>query len=187
MPACTGDSVRSSFHTRSALASPQSWPSRARQVEDDLRGRLAIDPRAPLCVAPAARAAHSTSPCLPLRTRWRQPASTTSAMRAVPVRTKSWTIRRSSDSEQMRRAMLIGLGLQRVLANDIESAQLTALHRLEHLRQMPALFRRHLHVPMLDRTWPALRRSRRAESLAADRGARPCRRRPARCSDPEAD
>ena len=49
--------------------------------------------------------------------------------------------------EQMRRARLVGLRLHRVLADHVERAQLAALHRLEHPRQVPAPSRRDRHAP----------------------------------------
>ena len=40
--------------------------------------------------------------------------------------------------EQLDRALLVGLGLDRVLADAVDRGQVTALHRVEHPRQVPA-------------------------------------------------
>ena len=73
--------------------------------------------------------------------------NTTSAMAAVSVRNRSWTISVSSMPSSLRRAMLVGFRLDRVLADDVDRLQLAALHRVEHRRQVPPALRRHGHAP----------------------------------------
>ncbi len=55
----------------------------------------------------------------------------------------SWTIEQIEPFEQTPRLLRVGFGLHRVLAEDIERPQLTVLHRLEHLAQMPSAFVRN--------------------------------------------
>ena len=109
--------------------------------------------------------------------------STTSASSAVLVRKMSCTTRWSRPSSSFSRVLRVGLGLGRVLADDVERAQLAALHRLEHLREVPAVARLDRGRPRPARTARGPRgRARCPGSPAACSGSRPCRRRPARCS-----
>src|SRR5437667_4887022 len=48
----------------------------------------------------------------------------------------------------MPRVILIRLRLQRILTDDIQSAEVSTLHRFEHLREVPAFFGRNLSTPM---------------------------------------
>ena len=73
--------------------------------------------------------------------------STTSASSAVFVRKMSCTTMWSSALEQPQRARSVGLGLRGVLADDVERAQVAALHRLEHLAQVPSARRPEGCVP----------------------------------------
>ena len=50
-------------------------------------------------------------------------------------------------AQQVHRVFDVGLRLRRVLAEAVDGAQLAALHRLEHLRQVLAVARRHGGVP----------------------------------------
>ena len=50
--------------------------------------------------------------------------------------------------EQVDRALLVGLGLDRVLADAVDRGQLAALHRVEHPRQVPAALRRDRDAPL---------------------------------------
>ena len=49
--------------------------------------------------------------------------------------------------EQADGALLVGLGLDRVLADAVHGGQVAALHRIEHPRQVPAAVRWHRHAP----------------------------------------
>ena len=51
--------------------------------------------------------------------------------------------------EQVQRVHRVGLRLRRILADDVQRLQLAALHRLEHLRQVPAVARLDRHAPGL--------------------------------------
>src|SRR5207253_2361013 len=55
--------------------------------------------------------------------------------------------RRSTSPSGSRGACRAGLGLRRVLADHVERGQVAALHRLEHLRQVPAVAWLDLDVP----------------------------------------
>src|SRR5436309_13989576 len=44
--------------------------------------------------------------------------------------------------------ILVGLGLERVLANDVKGAQFSAFHRLKHLRQVPPFLWRNRNAPI---------------------------------------
>ena len=50
--------------------------------------------------------------------------------------------------EQVDRPLLVGLGLDRVLADAVDRGQVAALHRVEHARQVPAALRRDRHAPL---------------------------------------
>ena len=50
--------------------------------------------------------------------------------------------------EQVDRALLVGLGLDRVLADAVDRGQVAALHRVEHARQVPAALRRDRDAPL---------------------------------------
>ena len=50
--------------------------------------------------------------------------------------------------EQVDRPLLVGLGLDRVLADAVDRGQLAALHRVEHPRQVPAALRRDGDAPL---------------------------------------
>ena len=65
---------------------------------------------------------------------------------------------------------------------DVERGQLAAVHRLEHARTGASRASAGCRSPRPSRTSRGARRSRRTGSPAADRAARPCRRRPGRCS-----
>ena len=49
--------------------------------------------------------------------------------------------------EQPHRALLVGLALRRVLADDVDGAQVAVLHGLEHPGQVQPRLRRHGHAP----------------------------------------
>ena len=79
-----------------------------------------------------------------------QPAaagSTTSASSAVPVRSMSCTTRVSRPLSRRDGAVLVRLGVGRVLADHVEGRHLAALHGLEHLGEVPAALRRDRHSP----------------------------------------
>ena len=48
----------------------------------------------------------------------------------------------------MDRPLLVGLGLDRVLADAVDRGQVAALHRVEHPRQVPAALRRDRDAPL---------------------------------------
>ena len=50
-------------------------------------------------------------------------------------------------AQQVARPLLVGLGLDRVLADHVERLELAALHRVEHPGQVPATLRRDRHAP----------------------------------------
>ncbi len=50
--------------------------------------------------------------------------------------------------EQVDRPFLVGLGLDRVLADAVDRGQVAALHRVEHPRQVPAALRRDRDTPL---------------------------------------
>ena len=50
--------------------------------------------------------------------------------------------------EQVDRALLVGLGLDRVLADAVDRGQVAALHRVEHPRQVPAALGRDGDAPL---------------------------------------
>ena len=50
--------------------------------------------------------------------------------------------------EQPDRPLLVGLGLDRVLADAVDGGEVAALHRVEHARQVPAALRRDRDAPL---------------------------------------
>ena len=146
MPPCQGDSARSSFHTSSAVGWPQSAPRR--------RARSAR-------IARSARACPGGSSALRTRCTRRSLEVT------VPSSSHHEARRGQHDVgdlgglrqehvlhddvlealEQLDRALLVGLRLHRVLAEDVERLERAVLHRLEHLREVPALRRRDRGAP----------------------------------------
>ena len=52
-------------------------------------------------------------------------------------------------AEQRLGALLVGLRLHRVLADDVDRGQVASLHGVEHARQVPAALGRHGHAPLL--------------------------------------
>ena len=84
--------------------------------------------------------------------------------------------------EQVDRALLVGLGLDRVLADAVDRGQVAALHRVEHPRQVPAALRRDGDAPLGVELGPQLVVLDVLEARQPVRAARPCRRRPGRCS-----
>ncbi len=84
--------------------------------------------------------------------------------------------------EQGDRALLVRLGLDRVLADAVDRGQVAALHRVEHPRQVPAALGRDGDAPLGVELRPELVVLDVLEARAAGPAGRPCRRRPGRCS-----
>ena len=72
---------------------------------------------------------------------------TTSASSAVSVEEHVLDDEEVEPFEERDRALLVGLGLDRVLADAVDRGQVAALHRVEHARQVPAALRRDGHAP----------------------------------------
>ena len=109
--------------------------------------------------------------------------STTCAISAVLVRNMSCTTMWSRPSSSRDRACRVRFGLRRVLADDVERAELAVLHRLEHLatgacRRFGGMRRALRALELRARS----RHPRRPGRRGACSASRPCRRRPARCS-----
>ena len=176
-----GRRVRSSSQTRSADASPQSRPSRRATSN-----RIHRSSRA------------SPGGSIALWTRWTR----RSELVTVPSVSAHAGGGRQDDVGDLRRRgqedvlddeeveahqapldeVPVRLRLQRVLAEDVQRRELAAVHRLEHVREVPAALRRDLAAPDRLATARGPGRARRAGTPAAGREARPCRRRPGRCS-----
>ena len=73
--------------------------------------------------------------------------NTTSAISAVAVMKMSWTIEQVEAAQAALGEVAVGLGLERVLADDVERGELAAVHRLEHARQVPATLGRDAPLP----------------------------------------
>ena len=99
-----------------------------------------------------------------MRTRWTRRSElvtvpSDSAQAAAAGRTTSASSRRPGQEQvlgdeevepgqQPDGALLVGLGLDRVLADAVDGGQLAALHGIEHARQVPAALRRDRHAPL---------------------------------------
>ena len=181
IPPCMGERERTSFQTSSERRLSPIVPQPPRQVAQDrdvvaglARGleRLAHALHAPL----AAR--HGPLALAPRRRRGKHHVGHLGGPRQEDVLHHEVV----ELLEQVDRACLVGLGLARVLADDVERPQLVPLHRLEHLRSGASRGAGAAPRPRPARTAPGPRRSRCPGSRGTCSGWRPCRRRPGRCS-----
>ena len=76
----------------------------------------------------------------------------------------------------------VGVGLQNVLALDIDALERAVDGGVQHVRDAQSGLVVELHAPERSHRWRGSRRPRCAGSPAARAGTNPCRRRPARCS-----
>ena len=155
MPACIGERVRSSFQTSSAEAYFQSWPSRrAMSQMISMSSRASPGGSSALRTRCTRRSLFVTVPSASHQLA--EAGRTTSAICGGPGEEDVLDDQVLEALEQLVRVLGVGLGLGRVLADDVERRQLAALHRLEHLGQVPAVLRHDLDAPRLAEPLPGL-------------------------------